>query len=94
MKSTPLHPLHADPDLLKAAESVLTEGETLPAFIEASVRGTIQRRRTRAEFTARALASREGALRMGGTIAADVVHAELADRLAQARAKLQGKERE
>ena len=93
MKFNPLHLLHADPDLLKAAEGVLKEGETLPAFTEASVQQAVQRRRTHAEFIARGLASREEALRTGGAIAADVVHAQLADRLAQARVKLQSQER-
>lgn len=77
----------------EAAESVLQEGETLSGFIEASVRETIQRRRVRAEFIARGLASREEAKRTGVTIDADVVHAELAQKLAQARTRLQKKAR-
>jgi hypothetical protein len=44
-------------------------------------------------FIARRLASREEAKRTGVTIEADVVHAELAKKLAQARARLQEKAR-
>ena len=93
MKSANLPSLRVDPELREAAESVLQEGETLSGFIEASVRETIQRRRTRAEFIARGLASRDEARGTGGYVEADQVHAQLADRLAQARAKLQKKGR-
>jgi hypothetical protein len=93
MKSSTLPSLRVDPELRKAAESVLQEGETLSGFVEASVRESIQRRRVRAEFIARGLASREDAKRTGVTIDADVVHAELAKKLAQARARLQKKAR-
>ena len=55
MKTATLPSLRVDPELREAAESVLQEGETLSGFIEASVRETIERRRTRAEFIARGL---------------------------------------
>lgn len=93
MKSATLPSLRVDPELREAAESVLQEGETLSGFIEASVRETIQRRRVRAEFIARGLASREEAKRTGVYIDADVIHAELAKKLAQARTRLQKKAR-
>jgi hypothetical protein len=93
MKTATLPSLRVDPELREAAESVLQEGETLSGFIEASVRETIQRRRVRSEFIARGLASREEAKRTGVYIDADVVHAELAKKLAQARTKLQKKAR-
>ncbi len=93
MKTATLPSLRVDPELREAAESVLQEGETLSGFIEASVRETIERRRTRAEFIARGLASRDEARRTGVYIEADVVHAQLAEKLAQARAKLHKKAR-
>ncbi len=93
MKSATLPSLRVDPELREAAESVLEEGETLSGFIEASVRETIVRRRTRAEFVARGLASRDDARRSGEYIAADVVHAQLTEKLARARARLPKKAR-
>ncbi len=93
MKSATLPSLRVEPELREAAESVLQEGETLSGLIEASVRETIQRRRVRAEFIARGLASREHAKRTGGYIDADAVHAELGEKLARARTRLQKKAR-
>lgn len=91
MKTATLPSLRVEPELREAAESVLQEGETLSGFIEVSVRETIERRRTRAEFIARGLASREEASRTGQFYPAREVHAELARMLDKARAKLQGK---
>ena len=93
MKSATLPSLRVEPELREAAESVLQEGETLSGFIEASVRETIQRRRVRAEFIARGLASREEAKNTGVYIDAETVQAELAGKLARARTKLQKKAR-
>ncbi|MDO9133769.1 YlcI/YnfO family protein [Hydrogenophaga sp.] len=89
MKTATFPSLRVDPQLRDAAQSVLQEGETLSGFIEASVRETIERRRARAEFVARGLASREEALASGGYFAAGEVHAELGQMLTQARARLQ-----
>lgn len=94
VKSATLPSLRVEPELREAAESVLHEGETLSGFIEASVREAIRRRRVRAEFIARGLASREEAERTGLTIDADVVHAQMSKKLAQARTRLQKKARE
>lgn len=91
MKTATLPSLRVEPELREAAESVLQEGETLSGFIEASVRETIERRRTRAEFIARGLVSREEAKRTGEFYPAREVHAELARMLGKAQAKLQGK---
>ena len=65
MKTATLPSLRVDPQLREAAESVLQEGEMLSGLIEASVRETLERRRTRAEFIARGLASRDEAKRTG-----------------------------
>jgi hypothetical protein len=91
MKTATLPSLRVEPELREAAESVLQEGETLSGFIEVSVREKIERRRTRAEFVARGLASREEAKRTGVFYPAREVHAELARMLDKAQAKLQGK---
>lgn len=79
--------MRVEPELREAVESVLQDGETLSGFIEASVRETIERRRTRGEFIARGLASREDAKRSGVYFAADQVHAELSQMLAKAKTK-------
>jgi len=93
MKTATLPSLRVEPELREAAESVLQDGETLSSFIEASVRETIERRRTRGEFIARGLASREDAKRTGVYFAADQVHAELGQMLAKAKAKVQKRPR-
>lgn len=88
MKTASLPSLRVEPELREAAEQVLQEGESLSGFIEASVRESIERRRTRAEFMARGLASRGAARRSGVYFAADAVHAELGQMLSKARAKM------
>lgn len=93
MKTATFPSLRVDPELREAAESVLQEGETLSGLIETSVRETIDRRRTRAEFIARGLASRDEAKRTGVYIDADDVLAQLAQKLAKAKSKLQKKAR-
>ena len=52
MKTASLPSLRVAPELREAAESVLQAGETLSGFIEASVRETIERRRTGVYFCA------------------------------------------
>ncbi len=93
MKTATLPSLRVEPELREAAESVLQEGETLSGFIEASLRETIERRRTRAEFIARGLISREEAKRSGVYFAADKVHGELGQMLAKAKSKAQKRAR-
>jgi hypothetical protein len=85
MKSASLPSLRVDPALRDAAESVLTQGETLSGFIETAVRETIERRRARAEFAARGLMSRDEAQRSGVYFPAAQVHAELQQMLERAR---------
>ncbi|MBZ5761164.1 prevent-host-death protein [Rhizobium sp. VS19-DR104.2] len=65
MKTASLPSLRVDPELRAAAESVLKDGETLSAFVEASIRAQIDFRRTQAEFIARGLASLEDAKKTG-----------------------------
>ena len=78
-------------ELRDAAEHVLREGETLSGFIEASIRETIERRRSHSEFIARGLASRDQAQTSGIYFAADEVHAQLGQMLAKTRVKLHKK---
>ncbi len=85
MKSASFPSLRVDPALRDAAESVLTQGETLSGFIETAVRETIERRRARAEFVARGLMSRDEAQRSGAYFPAAQVHAELQQMLERAR---------
>lgn len=85
MKSASLPSLRVDPALRDAAESVLTQGETLSGFIETAVREMIERRRARAEFAARGLMSRDEAQRSGVYFPAAQVHAELQQMLERAR---------
>jgi hypothetical protein len=84
MKTATLPSLRVDPELREAAENVLQEGESLSALIETAVRETIERRRTRAEFVARGLLSRDEARRSGVYVPAAAVHAELGKMLAKA----------
>jgi len=91
MKTATFPSLRVEPELREAAESVLEDGETLSSFIEGAVRETIERRRTRTEFIARGLASRQEARHTGVYISADVVLADLSDRLERARGALQQK---
>lgn len=90
MKSANFPSLRVEPELREAAEEVLQEGETLSSFIETSVRETIERRRTRAEFIARGLASRNDARRTGVCVAAKTVHADLAKMLAKTAKRVRG----
>lgn len=91
MKTATLPSLRVEPELRDAVERVLEDGETLSSFIEEAVRETLERRRSRAEFMARGLASREDAKRTGAYVDADVVLAELSSKLTKARSTLDGK---
>lgn len=81
MKTATFPSLRVEPELREAAESVLREGETLTALIEAAMRETIHRRRAQAEFVARGLRSSEEAKRTGVYFAATDVHLELRSRI-------------
>ena len=94
MKTATFPSLRVEPELRDAAERVLQDGETLSGFIETSVREAIERRRTRAEFISRGLASREQAQATGVYFAADEVHASLGQMLAKARVKMRKKVQE
>ncbi|MGF9564381.1 YlcI/YnfO family protein [Neorhizobium sp. JUb45] len=85
MKTATIPSLRVDPELRAAAESVLKEGETLSAFVEASVKQQVYIRKTQAEFIARGLASLAEAERTGVYYSSEDVHAMLREKLERAR---------
>jgi predicted transcriptional regulator len=87
MKTASLPSLRVDPELRRAAESVLDDGESLSSFVEDSVREGIERRRLRSEFVARGLASRDEAKHSGEYFSADQVQSELEGMLKEAEAR-------
>ena len=90
MKTAALPTVLVEPDLLEALESVLTEGETVAAFVEASVRASVVHRRIQAEFIARGHRSRDEARRTCEYVDADVVLDSLLRKLDAARARIEG----
>ena len=88
MKTSTLPSLRVEPELRDAVEGVLAEGETLSGFIESSVRENVERRRARAEFLARGLASRDEAMRSGVYHPAAQVLDELGQMLRAAKARV------
>ena len=93
MKTATLPSLRVEPELRKAAEAALHEGESLSSFMEQSLRDEVNRRRMQAEFVKRGLAAREEAKRTGVYYTADEVHAELREMLHEAEAKAKTKGR-
>lgn len=87
MKTASIPSLRVAPDLRKAAESVLQEGETISSFVEQSLRANIERRQLQQEFIARGLASRDEAKRTGEYYSADEVLQELDGILQKAKGK-------
>jgi hypothetical protein len=85
MKTATIPPLRVEPELREAAERVLEPGESLSAFVEASVREAVGRRQAQADFLARALASRDKARASGDYVPAGAVLNTLHERLAAAR---------
>lgn len=87
MRSTTLPPLRVTPEMRSAAEAVLHEGESLSAFVLASVEQQITTRRAREQFIERGLASGAEARRTGKYISADAVLRKLRRRLEAAKLK-------
>ncbi len=90
MKTKTLPPLRVTPKLRREAESVLTKGETISAFIFDSVARNVDFRRSQQLFIARGLASGERARKTGRYVSADTVMNKLSSRLAKAQAKSRG----
>ncbi len=87
MKTASIPSLRVAPDLRRAAESVLQEGETISSFVEQSLRTNIARRQLQQEFIARGLASRDDAQRTGEYYPAEEVLQELDGMLTRAKKK-------
>ena len=85
MKTATIPSVRVEPELRAEVESLLSEGETVSEFVEASVRATVLRRRHQAEFIARGLRSLDDARRMGDYVDADVVVQKLQRKLDAAR---------
>jgi hypothetical protein len=88
MKTATIPSIRVEPEFRADVESVLSDGETLSEFVEASVRASVERRRTQAEFIARGLRSRDEARRTGDYVDADVVLESLQRKLDAARTRL------
>ena len=84
-KSRTIPPLRVSEQLRADAESVLTPGETLSAFVMDAVSRTIDFRKSQLDFLARGMASAERARKEGGYVPADKVVVALRKRLRQAQ---------
>ena len=85
MKSATIPSVRVEPELRAEVESLLSDGETVSEFVEASVRATVMRRRNQAEFIARGLRSADDARRSGDYVEADTVLQKLRRKLDAAR---------
>jgi hypothetical protein len=85
-KSATLPSIHVEPELRAEVESLLSDGETLFEFVEASVRAAVLRRRNQTQFVARGLRSLEDADHTGDYVEADTVVKTLQRKLDAARA--------
>ena len=91
MKTSSIPSIRVEPKLRDQLEQVLEDGESLSAFVEASVRETVRRRLDQAEFVARGLASIEAAKRSGRYVGATAVVTKLQARLDKARTQARRK---
>ncbi|SAL81631.1 prevent-host-death protein [Caballeronia terrestris] len=87
MKTATFPAVRVEPELREAAERVLSDGESLSAFVEQSIRANIERRLLRSDFIARGLASRNSARQSGQYVSADDVLTTLEDQLAKAKTR-------
>ena len=87
MKTSTLPAVRVEPALREQVEQVLQEGETLSAFVEASVRETVRHRLEQSAFVARGMASLEAARQGGHYVEARATLDKLQARLDRARPK-------
>ena len=87
VKTATIPSVRVEPELRAEVEALLSEGETVSEFVEASVRAAVLRRRNQAEFIARAHRSLERARRTGDYVDADGVVDGLQRKLDAARAR-------
>lgn len=85
MKTATIPALRVEPKLREAAQSVLSEGETLSSFVEESLRANIERRLYQQAFIARGITSRDESKTTQEYYSADSVMAELNALLHQAK---------
>ena len=85
MKTATIPSLRVEPELRRAAEEVLRDGESLSGFVECVVREQIQKRQRQAAFIARGLASRDQAKASGVYVSSAAVLPKLETRLAEAK---------
>lgn len=57
MKTANIPSLRVEPEFREELEAVLTEGETVSSFVEKSLRESVKRRKTQAEFIKRGMES-------------------------------------
>lgn len=86
MKTASIPAVRVSPDLRQAAERALRDGETLSAFVEASIREQICVRESQDAFIARGLAALDEARRTGEYFTVDEVLSGL-DAIAEENAK-------
>jgi len=88
MKSAVIPQVRVDPELRAELEAVLKQGETLSAFVEASVRSAVEFRRAQMRFHERGQAAWERFQRTGTSVPADEVLARLQAKLDARRRQL------
>ena len=88
MKSAVIPQIRVEPELRAELESVLREGETLTAFVEATVRNAVAFRRIQTAFQARAQAASEAYHQTGVSLPVENVLERLQSKLDAKRKKL------
>jgi len=85
MKTATLPSLRVEPEFREELEAVLAASETVSAFIEKSLRESVQRRKTQAEFMRRGMEALARFKETGEGHATDEVLAQLEAKLEAAR---------
>lgn len=84
MKTAAIPAVRVSPELRRAAEELLADGETLSGFVEDAVRRNVEYRQAQAAFIARGIASRDAARASGRYIKVATVLGKLKRRLTKA----------
>lgn len=85
MKTAAIPAVRVSPELRRAAEELLRNGETLSGFVEDAVRRNVEYRRAQLAFVERGLASAEAARKSGKYVSSSAVMGKLARRLEKVR---------
>lgn len=88
MKTAAIPAVRVSPELRKAAEELLRNGETLSGFVEDAVRRNVEFRQAQLAFIERGLAAGEAARKSGKYVSSSAVLSKLARRLNKARARV------